>query len=312
VKSQKSLFERAAIWLATPWGAHGAETEGVFVLPYKLIPEVQVQGQPLKFPFPQILLPTRTWPIVKAMVVSHDSGLTVAMTRAFARAKGAFIDVGMNAGQCLVRYATIDPSRRYLGFEPSVNLCRIAEQMIVFNRLTNAAVFPVGLWDKTGVKTFYTDNRSGSPVASAVEKYRPEGFYNSSYQVLLVSGDELLESVQLDSIALIKVDVEGGEAAVLEGLRRTIDKHKPLLYFEALPADTETALQDTPHQLSAADIVRRKEVLEVLANTVHGLDYSIAEVTEDGQVIPCDTITPNRKRGHSNYLASPRSDALGH
>jgi FkbM family methyltransferase len=41
-----------------------------------------------------------------------------------------------------------------------------------------------------------------------------------------------IDSLELSSLALIKIDVEGMEADVLEGARATIARHKPILYVE--------------------------------------------------------------------------------
>jgi hypothetical protein len=47
-------------------------------------------------------------------------------------------------------------------------------------------------------------------------------------------GDEVIEALNLkQKINSIKIDVEGHEPFVVEGLRRTITTHRPIVYWEA-------------------------------------------------------------------------------
>src|SRR6202000_208016 len=50
--------------------------------------------------------------------------------------------------------------------------------------------------------------------------------------VIIKAGDGIPEIQNLDSLDLIKIDVEGFEYMVLLGLKNTIAKHKPRIIFE--------------------------------------------------------------------------------
>ena len=48
-------------------------------------------------------------------------------------------------------------------------------------------------------------------------------------------GDEVVESLDIPRLGLIKIDVEGLELAVLKGLQQTLNRHDPVVMFEAHP-----------------------------------------------------------------------------
>ena len=58
-------------------------------------------------------------------------------------------------------------------------------------------------------------------------------------------GDEVVESLGISRLGLIKIDVEGLELAVLEGLKRTLASQDPVVMFEAHPEVDRAAAEAT-------------------------------------------------------------------
>jgi FkbM family methyltransferase len=73
-------------------------------------------------------------------------------------------------------------------------------------------IFPVAISDRTGHANFALDrhNLGNGRIVSEL----------SDLSVKMVTGDQLLESIQ--KIDLIKIDVQGHEAKVIESMRMTI------------------------------------------------------------------------------------------
>ena len=95
--------------------------------------------------------------------------------------QGAFVDVGVNVGQTLMKILKIAPDRRYVGFEPQLAPSFVVENFMIENNLRNHIILPIGLSNKYGLVKLRVRG-SGyrsmfSPIASIVDKFRPDKFY---------------------------------------------------------------------------------------------------------------------------------------
>ena len=62
-----------------------------------------------------------------------------------------------------------------------------------------------------------------SDVSSTTRNFRPDGFYDEIRYVPILCGDDALQScLREKDIALIKIDVEGGELEVVQGLKNIL------------------------------------------------------------------------------------------
>lgn len=147
---------------------------------------------------------------------------------------GAFVDVGANFGQTLVKKLAIDPLRPYIGFEPQVLACAFIENFLSSNRLDNHVVLPIALSDRSHT-TMLGVSRPGDEAASIIDEFRPADFYTDHRYVQVARGDDVLQDIGITSVSLIKIDVEGAELEVLKGFSRTIASQRPFVVFEVLP-----------------------------------------------------------------------------
>ena len=72
------------------------------------------------------------------------------------------------------------------------------------------------------------DDQSWSKLA----EYGEHPFTERVIEVELVAIDDLVGDGGLPPPALVKIDVEGAEIAVLEGMRDTIERHRPAIVCE--------------------------------------------------------------------------------
>lgn len=154
--------------------------------------------------------------------------------RLFALKAGGFIDVGVNLGQTMVKVAAVGPDRAYLGFEPNPSCADYAEQLAAANDLPYRVV-PAGLGSKTQLLQLqFYGNEDTDPSASLVEGFRGDALRSRS--VIVISADELPAELMEQQLAIIKIDVEGGESDVIEGIASTLKRARPFLLVEILPA----------------------------------------------------------------------------
>jgi len=151
------------------------------------------------------------------------------------RLDGWVIDVGAFIGEFALTVADLYGNNvRYLGFEPSVNAAAYTKKLLELNRLEHGCVFPFALWRERRLLTSFRDAEYASG-ATLMGEFAPETRFRKDQAVLALTGDSILADLTIDAVAVLKIDVEGAELEVLEGLRRTLTRDRPIVVFEALP-----------------------------------------------------------------------------
>lgn len=226
--------------------------------------------------------------------------LSDTLERFFARRSGAFVDVGVNVGQTLIKAKVLDRLRPYYGFEPSPACCMYLEHLIRLNRFPNCTVVPAGLSDGSRLGTLrFHSNDTLDPRATVVDRfpYDHEGFC-SSRVVGLVHGDEVIAELGLGEVAVVKVDVEGGELEVLRGLTETLRRDRPYIICEILPvidAESPTGRFRLARQQDLLDLVRR-------------LGYTVFRIYENGTTERITEIAAHADVALSNYIFVPEGE----
>jgi len=130
------------------------------------------------------------------------------------RAGDTFLDVGCNYGIfSIIASKLVGEAGRVIAVDPHPGTLEVLHQNIVLNRCQNIQVRNVAFSDRSGVLALaFGDNgagpQTGSDEASAV------------HEVAAMAGDEALREAPIP--AVVKIDVEGHELAVLNGLKRTL------------------------------------------------------------------------------------------
>lgn len=176
---------------------------------------------------------------------------------------GAFVDVGANLGQTLLKVAALEPDREYLGFEPNPACADYLFELIRQNKLHHN-VIPAGLGPSTAVlKLNLYREESTDPSASLVDGFRAGSL--GSRPVVVIGWNDIPQQLQPQNVAIVKIDVEGGEREVFDGLRKLLDKQKPFVLVEILP----------PHTADNNERIQRQEHIE---RTLENLDYAIFRI----------------------------------
>lgn len=143
--------------------------------------------------------------------------------------QGVFLDVGANVGQhslFMSRYV-----KEVHAFEPYEPVLERFRRMQEINDVKNIVIHPVGLGNESKKLLFYEPPETNLGQGSFLEAFSSQN--TSSKELEIVVGDEILQSVNvISSVNLIKVDVEGYEKPVLQGLSRTLNANRPIVVFE--------------------------------------------------------------------------------
>jgi FkbM family methyltransferase len=145
--------------------------------------------------------------------------------------RGAYIDCGAHLGTHAVWFAMLCRATRVHAFEPVARFAEVLERNVAANGLDGRlVVHRVGLSDRPG---------------DARNRLSPE--HQWGFDADPQPADEQFRVARLDDVvgrsrvAVIKLDVEGMEAAVLRGGARLLKRWRPVLYAEA---HSETAVAE--------------------------------------------------------------------
>ena len=244
-------------------------------------------------------------PILMSKTLSHEEFLDDVYIAALIKKEGAIINVGANTGQTLLKILSFDKTRPYFGFEPQITSALCVESFLIDNKIRNYCILPIALSDKNEsiplhIRGSYS---KGSRVASMVDGFRPDNFYNYKRHIYAARGDEVIDSLGISSIALIKIDVEGAELEVIKGLRMTIEKHRPFILFEVL----HHYLVMTKETLDRESIDFRESRIKELEEILRTRRYHIYQIIGNKEIIKIAKIEPKvvNDLASTNYIAVP-------
>jgi FkbM family methyltransferase len=162
----------------------------------------------------------------------RDDAALLAVMAAVLRADSCCIDVGANRGAVLREMLRLAPGGRHVAFEP------LADHAVhLASEFPSVDVRNVALADRTGRAQFMRRAESAlSSLETVPESEDPESWRGpilDGAQRVTVPVRRLDDELSADFVpALIKIDVEGVEHAVLEGARETLARHRPVVALE--------------------------------------------------------------------------------
>jgi FkbM family methyltransferase len=135
------------------------------------------------------------------------------------------VDVGANLGTHAVFFAQrVGPTGAVVAFEPQ----RVVHQLLATNATLNGVTWLRAMHAAVG-------DAPGSLVVPDID-YAAQGNFGGLRLGDWAQGEPVpvvtLDSLGLRACALVKIDVEGMEGAVLDGARALLSASRPMVYFE--------------------------------------------------------------------------------
>ncbi|SMF95303.1 methyltransferase, FkbM family [Methylomagnum ishizawai] len=134
---------------------------------------------------------------------------------------GAIIaDVGTNIGNHTVYFSKVCRAERVYSFEPLHETFRILQRNIALNEITNVIATNAAVGER--------------PCRTNLGRYNAVNTGASSFQV----GDDgeyamtSLDTMNLERLDFLKMDVEGGHVAALMGAKETLARCRPIIWVE--------------------------------------------------------------------------------
>lgn len=183
---------------------------------------------------------------------------------------GAFMDVGMNTGQTLLRVKAEYPDVHYVGFEPNATCVSYLKHLARINNFKNLVVVPVAISGNTGIlglSSFLSEDTDSS--ASIIADYRLGATVVRQDMIASFQFEVLSPVFDFSTVSIVKIDVEGAESFVLAELERLLTDSRPFVIVEILPVYTNENI----------DRLQRQEMIERLLGTI---GYSLFRVMKNG------------------------------
>ena len=153
------------------------------------------------------------------------------------------VDVGANVGVHTVRLARlVGPEGEVIAIEPDPDVVQRTSRNIALNGVANVRVISAAASERAGETRLFRPSPWDTNRARASLLHHPY-LTGITTTVPVVTVDDVCAG---QPVSLIKIDVEGHEAAVVRGAAGTIAQYAPSVVFEYAPELLEDAVAQTP------------------------------------------------------------------
>jgi len=142
------------------------------------------------------------------------------------------LDIGSNLGYYAIMEAKI--AKKVYAIEPSPLNIKILRKNICLNKLNNVETYELAVSNKIGTRQLYLSNYSNyhsikGNYNSSLNSFYAEESSGESIEVKTNTVDRFLKNKQ--KVDLIRMDIEGAECEVIDGMKETL-KTFPMLMME--------------------------------------------------------------------------------
>ena len=169
------------------------------------------------------------YPIEREMLTGCYEWETIKIIDRFVHAGDVCFDVGANVGPLSFALAKrVVPDGRVYACEPGNFLFRRLVNNVRLNPAYEKVILPcaVGFSDKKEIRYWNEDKKNRGNAGFLFQQP------NQQQRIELTTLDDFVGEQSIRHLNFIKIDVEGMEYEVIKGGIGTIEKHKPVLYYE--------------------------------------------------------------------------------
>lgn len=143
------------------------------------------------------------------------------------------IDIGANKGiYSFWMSRAVGATGRVLAFEPQPEMIEYIEHKKSAFRLGNVTIYNVALSSSPGIASLRRQRIGDGSASLQLDRSHDDS------QEISVDIKPLDDIADIPSVSFIKCDVEGHEIKVFEGARKILERHRPVVQFEATAKET--------------------------------------------------------------------------
>ena len=152
-----------------------------------------------------------------------SEGENIIMSQ-FIKEGDTVIDIGANIGTTVLALSKkVSTNGKVIAFEPQNNMSQCLQTSLTLNDIKNVDVYNMAVSNKSGWANINDEE------FEKTGRYGEAGIAKEGTRIKTIKLDEL----KLDKCNLVKIDVESHEWEVIEGGKKFLLNHKPVLYMEA-------------------------------------------------------------------------------
>jgi FkbM family methyltransferase len=177
-----------------------------------------------------------------------------------------FWDIGSNLGMHALTVAKLHPDARVCAFEPNPAMHALIREAAKRNTLS-VEVMDVALDAAAGIASFYL--HGGNAGRSSLHNWEGDPAL-ATIEVITARGDEIVASSKAPAPHVMKIDVEGNEQRVLQGMPGLLADRKlhTVVFEDSLEETSGTKTLLRNHGFIIEPLVRLEATHHALANFV--------------------------------------------
>jgi FkbM family methyltransferase len=161
----------------------------------------------------------------------YQSGITQAINQ-YAGSGTTYIDIGANIGfTVLLAAKSVGKNGRVVAFEPNPIARARLESNLSRNRLDFVKVEPFAISNCNQTTSLFQENDHTGKSSLIM----PENKIKYCHEIMTRKGDDILDELDVRNCSFIKIDVEGHEYSVLQGIKEFLKREKPIVIAELSP-----------------------------------------------------------------------------
>lgn len=139
-----------------------------------------------------------------------------------------FMDVGAHAGNHALFMSQY--VKEVHAFEPNPIVRESMEANVKLNKIRNINIYSLGLSNVNELIPFYVPKKDHLSCGSFCSDHDERNEYFADLEVRV--GDDVVQEKVINHVDIIKIDVEGFERRVVEGLTKTMASSRPMVIIE--------------------------------------------------------------------------------
>jgi FkbM family methyltransferase len=172
-----------------------------------------------------------SWPMNKPYVLGSHEPAVCKIIQKYVKPGYVVVDVGAHIGYFTLLFAKlVGEEGLVIAFEPLEETFAVLVENVALNGYRNVCLEKKAVSESSGVVLLYRDEWMAFPAASHVIPNTRSRLL--AYPVSTLCLDEYVEAKGIKRVDFVKMDVEGAEGLVIKGMKKVIERDKPIIVVE--------------------------------------------------------------------------------